>query len=237
VVNPQAFSFHITGDGSPSLSFGETGEWMHHAQGAFSETLYVYGEAIRLALRGKGNRFLVVGLGLGYVELLSAVEALRSKQTIYLHSLEADEWLRAYFSNWVEGKEVPNPFQAAYDGMAERFAEYGRVEASQVRAFLQKARELGQWIIEGRLEEATLKGPYSALLFDAFSSATDPELWSVGSLKPVLEAAGPGAVFASYASTSELKRLLKTCGFRLSARAGFGGKRECTLALAPELPG
>ena len=70
------YAFEATEDGSQTLRLGlgeGASEAMHSLRGAFSETDYIYGEALRAALtRGWPLNVLSMGLGLGYVELLSA---------------------------------------------------------------------------------------------------------------------------------------------------------------------
>ena len=78
------FEIEITGDGSPSLRLLESvdpakdkGESMHHSGGACAETLLIYGQPIALTLQKvEKAHFLIVGLGLGYIELTIAREAL-----------------------------------------------------------------------------------------------------------------------------------------------------------------
>jgi hypothetical protein len=74
-----------TADGSLTACFGE-GETMHSLRGAFNETVYIYGTALdrarsaatRSSQLSFSPRTLSLGLGLGYVEILSAAYALKS---------------------------------------------------------------------------------------------------------------------------------------------------------------
>ena len=80
----QDYEFVSTGDGSPTLKWlkGTKGyhgepETMHHMGGAYSETQGIYGEILReIFPHGKGS-VVSVGLGLGYIEMLVAVEAIK----------------------------------------------------------------------------------------------------------------------------------------------------------------
>ncbi|MBY0369820.1 hypothetical protein K2X33_03980 [bacterium] len=236
--NPNDFVFHTTADGSPTLSSGEGGEWMHHRAGAFSETQYVYGEALQLAWGTKGRSFVSVGLGLGYLEILLAAWAERfgGGESMSLRSFEAHPALRQSFLDWVTQTSSPAAsLQAAYHRITERTAHKMDVAPSAISLRLRNWLRSGQWECEGALRDAT-EWPkrFDAILYDPFSSDTSPQLWSSGWLECFLDAAGEGrCVFASYAATSVLKKALLKKKFRLIAREGFAGKRECTLAVRP----
>lgn len=233
--NPQIFHFRETADGSPSLSFGEKGEWMHHQAGAFSETVYVYGHAIQCALEKNAQTFLIVGLGLGYIEILLAAEALRTQQTVRVQSYEAEPLLRQNFQNWLaEGCEDPH-FQYAYDKVLALTCAHTDVPPRALRAYLKKQYASGNWALQGPMELSSVESQrFDAILFDAFSADSSPELWSKAFLQALLDqATAQRCLFATYASTGELKRSLLKRRFQLADRAGFGGKRECTLAVRP----
>lgn len=112
--------FLITADGSPTLEFqyphGRI-EKMHHSQGAFSESLYIYLEAINLAcIHSPAQNFLSVGLGLAYNEILLAGKLLHLYQQrsplninpeeywkyIYLESYECEWDLKIALCHWLE---------------------------------------------------------------------------------------------------------------------------------------
>lgn len=236
--NPTDFHFHTTADGSPSLSFGPIGEWMHHRSGAFSETQYVYGEAITLAWGTKARRFASVGLGLGYLEILLAAWAERDRgvEAVRLRSFESDAHLRRSFTDWVfHAPSSAASLYAAYNSITDRTAALYDVAPSLIRFRLKEWHVAGQWTCEpGLSEETAWQHPVDAILYDPFSSETCPQLWSEAWLGSFLEkAAAPRCVFASYASTSVLKKSLGRKRFRLIPREGFAGKRECTLAVRP----
>ena len=79
----QDFTIVTTADGSPSLSIEDSSgyvEKMHHAAGAMSESIYIYGEAVQKVLdRRWPLRVLSVGLGLGYNELITAASGGKSE--------------------------------------------------------------------------------------------------------------------------------------------------------------
>jgi hypothetical protein len=128
------------------------------------------------------------------------------------------------------------PFFQAYEQVLEMAARWSQVPLDDIR------KRLHQWILSDNLvlrdslmpSTEFKKGPFSIILYDAFSSETSPELWQEEFLKNFIEkAAAPHSFFATYASTGTLKRALKAKGFALKKKPGFSGKRESTLAIRP----
>ena len=87
----------LTADGSPTLR-GREGEHMHSLEGALAETVYIYGSVTQTVLEENWPlRFVSVGLGLAYVELVVIAQAISRKAPwaeFYLHSFESDDFLR-----------------------------------------------------------------------------------------------------------------------------------------------
>lgn len=223
------FSVLQTADGSPSLR-GET-EPMHHLGGAYSETQYIYGEALRRLAEHKelvSWNVLVVGLGLGYIELLSVAEALKHQKKIHLLTYEIEAELVDLFIHWLKG-DVENK---VYDQMLNFFKE--DYPAYDLKKELFEIYLQGEWEIRGALDSSSLPSPkYQLILFDAFSGKTTPNLWTEDFLNVFLmKTVGSSlpAVFSTYACTGVLKRVLHQAGFKVEKRRGFLGKRNSTLA-------
>lgn len=109
----EKFIFVTTADGSPTLRFrldngASESEAMHSLKGALSETQYIYGTAMELALaQGFAPKILSLGLGIGYVEILAAAVICKHAQhhpdvleQVYGESFELDADLRQYFLLW-----------------------------------------------------------------------------------------------------------------------------------------
>lgn len=96
------YQWVITQDQSYTLkSISEDSEWMHSLHGAYSESQYIYGDAIRLALsqnvKPKVFNFLSMGLGLGYVEYITVFECVKSGAVFNIESFELDDKLKDLF--------------------------------------------------------------------------------------------------------------------------------------------
>ena len=224
------FITELTADGSPTLriktensanfSSENRPESMHHSAGAATETKYIYGEAARLLKKTVVHpQICVVGLGLGYIELLMA--EIFSEFIIW--SYEADDELSQSFLNWLEQKKS---HLFIYDEVVKSLA-------------LDKEYILGQMkknslVIKGALNLSTLTEgvqQFNLICFDAFSSKTTSALWTEEFLDFFIQKmCHKSCVFVTYACTGVLKRALKKNGFTLLPKKGFTGKRDCTLA-------
>jgi S-adenosyl-L-methionine-dependent methyltransferase len=241
ILSRVQFTFENTEDGSPTVRIhGENGlsEAMHSLKGAFSETVYIYGSAVDKAMdKGFTPRVLSMGLGLGYVELLTTGLMLKAK-VAHLgggESFEIIPELRNWFISWVGGKrdQVPTDFAQAYDEILRRTAEYTGQEADVIRLAFGRMLTEGRWVISPALDASTqFSQPFGCICFDAFSSKTTPDLWTEEFLKNFLaRAAANGCVLSTYACTGALKRALRDSGFQLDIRMGFSSKRDSTFAV------
>lgn len=290
--NHAHFDVLWTGDGSPSLRGAF--ESMHHLGGAYAETQYIYGEALRRLGAGcearrnetgneskNGNGYgnsnnngnsneryedgsnrdardkklsdqesanqvkpeieevkignpikdwkvLVVGLGLGYIELLALAEALKNKKNLQLLTYEIERSLVELFISWIKGQNENLVYDRMLDFFKKDYPEW------DLKAELKKLYEQGAWKIEGAINKNSLPSEsYQAILFDAFSGKTTPDLWTEEFLQLFLTqtASTNPCIFSTYACTGVLKRTLARAGFTVEKRMGFFGKRNATLGV------
>lgn len=236
------FQVVTTADGSPSLGVADTNgyvEKMHHAGGAMSETLYIYGAALELMVeKGWPFRVLSLGLGLGYNEILAAAYAVRSRtspQDSVLLSFETERVLVTGFQSWVRGEA--GDFHALYEEILTRAGDAIGVLRSDIKEWLGSALQAGRWEIRGAFpEEIHAVSDISCVLYDAFSNKMNRELWDESVLKNVMtQICAKNCVFATYAATGSLNRALRSSGFMRTDKVGFAGKRQSTFALRENL--
>ncbi len=239
------FHFVTTEDGSQSLRLRAPGaeagpvlsEAMHSLKGAFSETDYIYGTAVRQVFSaGWEPSFISLGLGLGYIEVLTTALAAQfspHQEFERIDSFEIDADLRRYFAMWVSGEtSLPYSFRNIYDDILQRSAMVSALSPHQIKGRLLRSLQSGRLVLRDALTAQTeFHQRYSAFLFDAFSSKSTPDLWQENFLTMFLEkTAHPNAVFSTYACTGALKRALRSSGFQLQIRTGFASKRDSTYA-------
>ncbi len=231
-----AFGYEIvsTGDGSPTLHWvgSATKEYMHHCGGAYSETQLIYGNPLRESLAQKSHSAISVGLGLGYNEILVAVECVSRKiepGDFQLLSFESEELLSSRFLQWIQSAED----FGVYDSILAFFLKETDLQPQAVKRWLQKSFECGGWILKEALNpDFALTQKYGVIFYDAFSSKTSPHLWDEGFLKDFFaQACDEGGMVTTYACLGNLKRALKTTGFEIHVREGFKSKRNSTLGI------
>lgn len=241
-MNGSQFKVEITKDGSPSLRFyqvdGERSELMHHSEGAATETIYIYGDAITKALKlwaeTQSINYLVVGLGLGLGYIESLIYILSDSAPKKVISFEKNAQLKIDFMNWIDDSKDQN---GIYDQMLKSLIVSSKLKSTFeiIKERLKISLEEQKLILGPALNMQTSNNSgnkFNVICYDAFSSHTDQDLWSEEFLIHFLDQfAAPKCVFATYAATSALKRALKSAGFKIQPKEGFSGKRESTLAI------
>jgi|OM-RGC.v1.012298459 Uncharacterized conserved protein len=221
-----------TSDGSPSLNWLASGEAMHNRQGAFSESLVIYGSAIEESIKNTGTaKVLSVGLGLGYNEILTAALSLQLKpHSVYLESFEEEMSLRNHFLCWLQGKQCE--LSTCYNEVVQLTADHFRLSTANIKSFLQELYEKKQFVMHERLDSNTLfSKKFHCVLYDPFSANTNPECWQEEWLEDFLyKVCDSPCVFSTYAAKGTLKRSLLKQGFEVITPEGFGGKRQRTYA-------
>lgn len=218
----KGFKVVLTSDGSPTLLQEGLGEEMHARGGALSETEYVYINPLKefiQKLEPKVIQVVSVGLGLGYLEVLSYLTAKEFDVSIKILSYEKEPSL---IENFKERISHPQDFP-------EYFSIFG-VESPEnfcSSSFLDSIEWCGPFEVESIIQFYDVP---TALMFDAYSNKTNPELWSQEFLTSVFMKLPLPSFIASYASTGSVNRALLASGFYREKRRGFLGKRECTLA-------
>jgi len=227
-AQPTSFATLITGDGSPTLAplaaNGEGLEPMHSLVGALGETREVYGNALMFAeSHDLPLRIVVVGMGLGYIELLAI--ARYASQIEKLVSFELEPSLRDSMLAWVRGQAPAIP---AFAQAAECVARAEGILLESLRERAQSLLDEKRWKLREALTPASMLTPdFNLICYDAYSSHSSPELWGEDFLVRFLQqAAAPHCCVATYAAKSTLKRALLATGFAVHKRHGFAGKRE-----------
>ncbi len=240
------FEWITTKDGSFTLKpLQEGSEWMHSLHGAYSESQYIYGEAIRKALAKteaalpEPLHIFSLGLGLGYVEWIVLLECLRAHVHFQIHTYESEDSLKELFIQNVchdslafsyltphllldyTPEEISHAlnvlkfnFSPDHEGDIKPLCFYPALDISEQQSYLNSPA-------------------CHLILYDAYSSKSQNALWEQEQLEVFLslQAAEGFCVFATYASTSALKKALKNKGFKLESKKGFANKRESILAV------
>lgn len=258
---PSGLRFQLVETADESLtarlsSDATTTETMHSLRGAFLETVYIYGtayEASCLALDevsrkqgsqiAKSPRVFSLGLGLGYVELLSSALSILHNRELRGASFEAVPELNSSFTHWLGLEGAAHVPPSVYDNILTRTAHETKTDRLLIKERLKNAIQSNSWMIQGPLTMelvvtpsasqfgAALFEPFNCIAFDAFSSKSTPDLWTREFLDSFLaKVCDTTCVLSTYACTGHLKRALQAAGFELKIREGYASKRDSTLA-------
>lgn len=253
-----------TEDGSPSLislNAERAVEPMHHSAGALSESKAIYGEFIseiilKLNMKDVSPKFLSIGLGLGYNEMLLAEKIIKQNkfsQTWTCISFEKDTQLIDSFRSWLsmeveESEKLKlKQFEKISDQTTilqtyEFIASLLPTDKKTLKKELKNAMESQRLVFLPQIDVSSkniFTNQYPDLLknihgfiWDAFSSKVSPELWDTELIANLLQEWGDAEIcgFASYAHNRKIKDALSSAQFILEKQKGFGGKRESTRA-------
>jgi tRNA U34 5-methylaminomethyl-2-thiouridine-forming methyltransferase MnmC len=175
---------------------------------------------------------LSMGFGLGYNELIFAAWALQNKvdvEKLSLDSFELDTNLYLAFNEWLNLQDTAK--ETVYDQvLISLYPE--KVFHAMIKELLKTMLLNKTWRQNMAMTTDSLSvEKYSVILYDAFSSKTNPELWSFEFLDKILKKHTQShCVFSTYACKGELKRVLEANSFEFIKRQGFKGKRDASLA-------
>jgi hypothetical protein len=240
------FEIEMTRDGSPTLRLlhsvdpeRDRGESMHHSAGACGETLLIYGNpARRIFEQVPKPSFMVVGLGLGYIEMTIAKEALllgRSPQDIEkFTSFESIPELREFFYLWLwnQYNKLASEVHEIYDEALNAVISGSKISVAEIKSFLRVSIPTMETLC-GALESVEqVSHRYHAIMYDAYSSKTTPHLWEEDFLVQFFSNSCAGvSLVSTYSGRIEFKEALRKNSFEVVAREAFYGKRKSTIGI------
>lgn len=234
------FEVEITGDGSPTLRL-MPGECMHHSGGAAEETELIYGRVIHKVFELIPRpHFLSIGLGLGYVEMTVAREALLKQNFNFtLESFELVPELRGCLKQWLNEGDLSLEISSVYDQVLKYILKDTTLNSKDLKKLLASKLTENSWCLQGPLvADSEFMAKAHCLLFDAFSAKTSPSLWTEEFLIAFLnKSTNADAIVSTYASRGTLKRALAAASFEVQTHEGFKGKRNSTMAFKGALQG
>lgn len=227
-----------TKDASPSLilSQGEVSEMMHNSYGAFSESLYIYEQALIKAHELQWPiQVYSLGLGLGYNEWICIGFCLKHNLKLELQTSESESWLYEVLNTVLTDSKSDKPeVKSSMLKVISLVAQHYGLSNDSILKKAQLMQADGHWKLYSslRIESLNEIKPCNIIFYDAFSKKMSPALWSEDFLNKFLTSVSKEkCIFSTYACTGALKRALSDQSYKLEARLGFQGKRESTLAI------
>ncbi|MBK9328143.1 MAG: tRNA (5-methylaminomethyl-2-thiouridine)(34)-methyltransferase MnmD [Sphingobacteriales bacterium] len=216
----------ITKDGSASLYSIEFDEHYHSIHGALQESQHVFIQAGLLhkmkADISKSISILEIGFGTGLNALLTAIEAqdyqLRISYTaIERYPLELALYAQLNYGTILQNSTGELLFKTIYTSDWEMEMELSPGFA------LRKCKM--------NIEDIDFSNQFDLIYFDAFAPSAQPELWTKSVFDSMYAALKPGGILVTYCAKGEVKRTMKSAGFKVEPLPGPVGKREMTRAI------
>jgi tRNA U34 5-methylaminomethyl-2-thiouridine-forming methyltransferase MnmC len=218
------FQLITTSDGSHSVLDTQTGVTYHSKHGAIQESRHIFVQAGLMHLTPKQQlSVLEVGFGTGLNALLTRLAAESHIMDFYYEAIENKPLDVTEYSglNYCEILKRPD--------LAESFQQLHllpwNVPTEWIPGFVINKRKED-------LQQASLKGPFHLVYFDAFDPVVQPELWTTDVFQMIRTNMYEHGVLVTYSSKSSVQRALRSSGFEVTKLAGPPGKREIVRATA-----
>lgn len=211
-----------TEDGSHSLYVPSLNETYHSFHGAIRESRHVFikqGLEHWLLQNRKNNvRILEVGFGTGLNALLSIELASVQKVNIFYLTLEP------YPLEDKVVKLLNYPTLLQNESLREYFSLL-HASSWNKPTVLDRFFTIQKQLI--KLEEFNAEEhKFDVVFFDAFAPNKQAELWTYEMLEKVYTLLAPSGTLVTYCAKGQLKRDLKSIGFKLETLPGPPGKKE-----------
>lgn len=209
------------------------GDVYHSASGALAQAQHVFLHGNGLPERWRGReRFCVLetgfGLGLNFLALWRNWQDDPDRcRRLHMVSVEAHPFAPDALAGWLR-RLLPDAWQPLADALIAQWPpllpglhmlEFAGGQVTLTLAFGQAERLVPE------LEVAV-----DAYFLDGFAPSRNPSMWSAELLASLAQRGVAGATAATWAVAGAVRRGLAAAGFTVEKRAGFGTKREMTVA-------
>lgn len=212
---------YSTKTGENTLYLATMDETYHSRNGAISEALHVFIKECFSRIPNQ-NVFTIfeVGFGTGLNALVTAVEASKLNQKVDYYSVEA----------------FPVPSQIAlklnYGTFLKNEKLFEEITLAPWEGKVAITPFFNQTKYKGTIQDLVLPDTtFDAIYFDAFAPKKQPELWKKELFEKLHSSLKTNGVLTTYSAAGQLKRDLKSIGFKLEHPPGANGKREMTVAV------
>lgn len=225
-----------TADGSPTAFHPEYQQHYHNLEGAWTETIQLYGRRLaeHLSRPRPGLGLVDLGLGLGYNLLYvllhwQRLHALPQLQHIYSldQELTAPKLLALPELNKENTRSSIEPEQA--QAMLKELLHHRRIKHNGVTIKL----------LFGDARQTLQQIPHHSIglwLWDPFSPYHNPELWTREILALANAKSAPEALLITYSSAVHVRSALQQSSWQVYTIPGIGNKSQATLAYKKPLP-
>ncbi|MGH2623524.1 MAG: tRNA (5-methylaminomethyl-2-thiouridine)(34)-methyltransferase MnmD [Sphingobacterium sp.] len=217
--------FVKTADGSKTLYHEIIGEHYHSKHGAYQESLHVFcNTGLKFWLEQTQKKLvsiLEIGFGTGLNFLVTADFCLKDSISLNYVGIEAFPLdLAVLKDSGYEAYVAPSIWNSLLQQYTPAMVKKVAIEEEI------KLQIAHQKVMDFQTDEL-----FDVIYFDAFAEIHQPEMWTLETLGHVCQFLRPGGVFVTYAITGNLKRAMKSLGFKIEKAPGAPGKREMLRAI------
>lgn len=212
----------VTYDGSHTLMVEELNETYHSRHGAIQESKHVF---IKNGFRhilgkhpGELIRIFELGLGTGLNALLTALESEKLAVPVEYTSIEPFPIPEKIIDQLNYHKLIKNPSVKDY---FDRIHSLPWDKLNNIHPFF-KFRKIHSAVQEYSCDEKYFQLVY----YDAFAPNKQPEIWHKDILQKVYDFLGEKSIFVTYCAQGQVKRDLRSSGFKVLTLQGPPGKKE-----------
>lgn len=213
-----------TADGSNTIFNSAVGENYHSRHGALQESKHVFlNSGLKYYLDNHpatSASILEVGFGTGLNFLLSADHCVENQIKLNYTGIEAYPLTEDMIGQTGYDQYIsPATWSSFLSHYSEALKSPVAINSCQLQ------------IANCQLLDFDSREQYDVIYFDAFAAIHQPEMWNEEAIAHTAQFLKPGGVFVTYAITGNLKRMLKSLGFKVEKAPGAPGKREMLRAI------
>ena len=209
-----------TADGSMTIHIPEMNENYHSGHGALQEAKHVFLQHGLVDFKDKEEvAIFEMGFGTGLNALMTLEYCELNRQKVRYTGIEAfpvdiTMAMAMNYESSVDSK-ISNQF--------ERMHQCSWNEVYQLTEFFSFQK------VHQKIENyIPISDTFHVIYFDAFGPRAQGDMWDISILTKMYGLLKPGGLFVTYCAKGQLKRDLKSLGFRVESLPGPPGKREMT---------
>lgn len=215
-----------TADGSHSIYIKELDEHYHSIHGAIQESKHVFINAgLNFGIneqKKKSVNIFEVGFGTGLNAFLTLLQAEQNNIPIQYTSIEfyplnAEFYEKLNYTESLSEKGMQDLFLKLHQAEWEK-----EIEISHAFT-LHKLHE--------SIQEYSTPEKFDVIYFDAFGPRAQSEMWTKQIFEKMFSILATDGILVTYCAKGEVKRILKSVGFKVESLQGPPGKREMIRAM------
>ena len=207
-------------DGSHTLYRKDLDEHYHSTFGAVSESKHIFIDAgFKYLSRNLSEiNILEVGFGTGLNAFLTLLEVEKNDIKVHYTGVETIKLTEEVISKLNYAGFIGNENSATHFYSIHQCSWEEKVEIISAFSLIK---------IESKIEDVEIeKNHFDLVYFDAFAPDVQAELWTKDVFLKIYNAMKPAGVLVTYSCKGDVKRALKSVGFRIEKLPGPKGKRE-----------